>query len=894
MKEENSNNNRLVKRIRELESRIQELETHEQSEVNFRTIADNSFDWEIWVNENEDILYVSPSVERITGFKPEDFYEDKNLLEKIIFPDDRNAYRKDLHPLSKDGEKLPIEYRVVAKSGNVKWLSHLCQDIYNTNGEYLGKRISNREITLQKELEKKYKDSEERFRSIFEQDSSVKLIINPQTGQIEDANPSALKFYGYTKNQLLNKKIQDINQLSEEEVKAEMADAKKRQKTFFNFEHRLSNGEIRHVVVYSSPIRFNNEEKLLSIIHDVTAQKIAEEALKDSEKALFTIVENIPFAVFAHDLNGKLVLVNSAATNYTGYSKSELLNRHVPDIDHESKTRNDAEKIWKELSLGSFEKLESVHFRKDGSSYPVEIHIAAIQLKGEPIILAIAQDITERLAAEKELKNTLGDLKMAQEIAGIGNWQYNPGSEKTTWSDQVYKIYNRNPEFGPFTIKEYEDVFDEEQYAEFFHRFNNAWQHGEPYELILKLKVNNKEVKYLRSTCKPMYKVGKKGYFLRGTTQDITERYLAQEKIRESEEKLRKTFDSEHIAIAISRKSTGEYIDVNKGFCKITGYSAHELIGSSSSDLGFFAGKNRNKLLEKLSGEGFLLNEELSFPTKQGEIRTTLFSIGEVVLKQEECLIATMIDITKRKTAEKALRESEKRLREMNATKDKLFSIISHDLKNPLSNIIGFSELIEHNYDNYSDEKLKKFNSLIHGCSKSIADLLENLLNWSRSQRDIINCIPVKINLNNLVEQCFNLLLASAKNKDIQLINNVKADIFVFADIEMITTVLRNLISNAIKYSYPNSAIFVTVDQNDDEIVIGVVDSGMGMDRTKLAELFNPAGTQSYAGTAGEQGTGLGLTVCKEFVTRNNGQIWAKSFPEKGTTFYFTLPKYGK
>ncbi len=246
--------------------------------------------------------------------------------------------------------------------------------------------------------------------------------------------------------------------------------------------------------------------------------------------------------------------------------------------------------------------------------------------------------------------------------------------------------------------------------------------------------------------------------------------------------------------------------------------------------------------------------------------------------------------------AEKA--EKEKRiqylknveLKNANATKDKFFSIIAHDLKTPFSSIIFFISLMKTNYEKLSNEKIY---TLINELSKTVKNtylFLENLLNWAKMQTDSIKYNPQNLNVANVINEVFSTLRSRANQKKISLINKVDFNIFVYADPFMLEAVIRNLVNNALKFTYPNGKITVFAKQKDDNIVISVKDTGVGMSEDTLSKLFKLETTFSTYGTENEKGTGLGLIICKEFVEKNKGKISVKSKPGEGSTFFIELP----
>jgi len=211
--------------------------------------------------------------------------------------------------------------------------------------------------------------------------------------------------------------------------------------------------------------------------------------------------------------------------------------------------------------------------------------------------------------------------------------------------------------------------------------------------------------------------------------------------------------------------------------------------------------------------------------------------------------------------------------------------------------MLGFSKLLDEKYDNYDTEQKKKFISVLNNDIKNTYKLLENLLQWSRSQRNSIDFKPANHNIYLLLSDIIILLNNMAEKKSITIINNLPEDKFVFADKDMFETVLRNLITNAIKFTKKGGIIEIDAalslyQKTDSKIVeLYVKDNGVGMNKEKQNNLFTISKNISTHGTENESGTGLGLLLCKEFVEKHEGNIWVESEEEKGSTFYFTIPR---
>ncbi len=240
--------------------------------------------------------------------------------------------------------------------------------------------------------------------------------------------------------------------------------------------------------------------------------------------------------------------------------------------------------------------------------------------------------------------------------------------------------------------------------------------------------------------------------------------------------------------------------------------------------------------------------------------------------------------------ANKKLQESETDLKKSNATKDKFFSIIGHDLRNPLNALLGFSELISGNPDDYTAEEIRSYVRIINEAAKNIHQLIENLLDWSRSQSGNIEFNPEEFSLRELISETKQVNIVHANKKEISITEDIPKDIMVFADKNLLATIMRNLLNNAIKFTPDKGSITIAAVPENGFVKISVSDTGIGMTEDQMQQLFELDTSMIISGTAEEKGTGLGLILCKEFVVMHNGRIWVESEPEKGSSFHFTLP----
>ena len=229
-------------------------------------------------------------------------------------------------------------------------------------------------------------------------------------------------------------------------------------------------------------------------------------------------------------------------------------------------------------------------------------------------------------------------------------------------------------------------------------------------------------------------------------------------------------------------------------------------------------------------------------------------------------------------------------LRKLNATKDKFFELIAHDMKNSFTALISIAQSLTDSYHDIDENDKHLYITKVYKSSNNLFNLLQNLLHWATTQTGRMSYSPVKLNLNDIVDDNIQLLYQHAEKKGILLNANLDEAFYVFADKNMLQTILRNLISNAIKFTCNGGRVHVSAVQTGKMVEVTVKDSGIGMTNDEVNKLFRIETKNKSIGHSKEKGTGLGLILSKEFVEMNNGKIWVESEPEKGSTFKFTLP----
>jgi len=366
---------------------------------------------------------------------------------------------------------------------------------------------------------------------------------------------------------------------------------------------------------------------------------------------------------------------------------------------------------------------------------------------------------------------------------------------------------------------------------------------------------------------------------------------LAQIALKESKEKYETIAQSTLDVIFIVDKF-GKQLFFNESIEKVLGYQVVELIGRSFTE--FVPKSELQKYLAQLNN--VFINKELrNFETKiyHKDGHLVDVEINGKLIKQNGEFVGqgTIIDITDRKKSEQEIKLKNDELAKLNSEKDKLFSIIAHDLRSPFNSFLGLTEFLSEELSTLSLPEIEEYLRNMNKTANNLYKLIENLLDWARMQQGQIPFLPVKIQLSQLVEDNSELVSESAKSKRICISNQIPDNLEIFADKNMLQSVIRNLISNAIKFTPIGGVISISAKKDKNgESVISVLDSGIGMSSNQIDNLFQMDFKQNRKGTEGEPSTGLGLMLCKEFIEKHGGKIWVESKVNNGSTFYFTIP----
>lgn len=621
---------------------------------------------------------------------------------------------------------------------------------------------------------------------------------------------------------------------------------------------------------------------LLGIIEDITRQKNEYELQKESEIKFRSLFENSYDAICVISKEGSNVYVNNAFINLFGYSSRKEIMKLPPLGVICEEDRRTVEELYNSRCTNNMQpnNYNVTGLKKDGSKFVLNITASTFEMNSNEFTLAILRDITENKNIEDKLRDseiTLHALfDSITEFAVLVDLDGNI----TMANETAAKLFDSVPD--EMTGRNIFDLID----------YQHREKEKDVFKKIIKTKNSINFVETVGNivndiTIYPIFNRADEVSSFVIIRVDITMQQNAHEALRQRDAMLSALINATTES-AMLLDSNGKILMANETVAKRFNMTIEEFIGQYLFDLMSIKGaEDRKRHMEYVVNTGIPIRFEENRDDQifDNSIYPVFDKEGKVIQ-----LAVFASDITKRKKAEEEIKQMNNKLLESNSTKDKFFSIISHDMRSPFQGLLGFSQILLDEYDELTEEEKKHYITNIREISKNSFKLLENLLQWSRLQTGNFEFNPKVFNIAEEIEPTLLLLKNTAQNKEIAVESFIKPRAHIMADKNMLNTIVRNLVSNAIKFTNPGGKISLFSNELNDAIVFTVKDDGIGMSQEKLEMLFKPVKNISTLGTANERGTGIGLLLCKEMIEKHNGEIWVESEEGKGTSFHFTMP----
>lgn len=873
--------------VEDITERKQAEEKIRESERRFRTLFENVKSIAVQGYQPDGTVhYWNKGSEELYGYSAEEAI-GKNLLDLIIAPAMRNETAKAIAKMFVTGVSHAAEELLLQhKKGYLVpvFSNHTILDLPGRGKEMFCIDIDLSEL---KEAEAALKQSEKKYRLLVEHQTDLVVRVDAE-GKFTFVSPSYCKLFGMKEEELLGQSFYPlIHKDDQEHTRREMLKLLAPPYHCY-LEQRAKTKDGWRWIGWSDTAVVNSEGEVESIIgvgRDITERKKAEAALRESEQRYRTLVEQNPSAIYILDgLN--CIYTNSAGLALLGYIREEeLLNASI--VDHIA-PENKAQLLQFAMpeKAASYENLSILRFiRKDGNSVFVEANSFPIMYGEEPATMMLVQNITERIAMEKELRESERRLKEAQQAGKFAHWDYNVDSGIITFSDSAYSILDIERDVKFITRRQAVQLFAKTDQEKLENTLDYVIRSKKPVEVIAQRK-DSGSVSHIFIRCHPVLNTNGEVMVIKGIMQDITQTKIIEQELREHRAALARANELALLGTYHINFQSG-VIYWSDELKKIVPLD-HPVI-SISSLLEIVHPDDRNHFTNTFNPDNKMPNNyqsEFRFHHKNGRVQFVI-DRGEILRNEKgEAVEAfgTIQDITELKLIENELREA-------NAAKDKFFTIIAHDLRSPFTGLLGTTDYLSKKAGSVDPKHIKRFADRMYRETANLYKLIENLLTWSRLQTGRISVNKEVFSLSELLAEVSELLKAQFTHKQISLVNECTEKIMLNADKFMVETIIRNLLSNAIKFTPVGGLIETGITKKDSTISLFVKDNGVGIEEKRIAYLFEIGHQKSTSGTEKEKGTGLGLILCRDFAEINNGTITVESRPGEGSTFYLNFPK---
>ncbi len=801
------------------------------------------------------------------------------------------------------------------------------------------KRLSLENASLLKKSQKNSPDQidfsyETNVLTVFENTGLGIVILTPE-GKFQHVNSTFAKFLGYSKKELINLSLQQITHPHDFKTSQKLfQDVAKGKRKHYQVEKRYisKNGNIKYSketvsLIDNKKIKSVN---IISFIEDITEQVQIAEKLAAEQNLFYTLLENVPDSIYFKDLNSRFIKANKACTLKHGFEKPELIVGKT-DADsfgpeHSSQAYMDEQNIIK-TGIPIIGKEEREDWPDGRTTWGSTSKMPLYDNKGNIIgTFGITRDITEKKLVQERIQeseqvyrslfeNSVDGMFLMTDVFLDCN-QAVCDLFKCDRNDIIaHSPVDFSPEVQPDGRNSLSSASEKIEAALNGNPQRFYWQHKTKDNVLFDAEVSLNSITI----------GGNK--LIQAVVRDITE--------RKRSEKIRQTLlDISEIAYTASDMNS-MYKSIHEEIASLmTVKNIYIALYDEKTDILSFPyfvdeydppqmpkklGKGLTEYILR-KGEAELIDAQKDLELrKAGEVeligapasiwlgvplKLTGRTIGVIVVQdyenenaygEEEKQILIFVSeqiaqVIERKRGSEAIKKYTEELRQLNATKDKFFSIIAHDLKNPFITLLGFSDLLISDFGEFTDNEKIYYITEMKKSAEISHNLLQNLLLWSRSQTGRIEFNPLKLDLHKIVSDNIELLRPSAERKQIRILSNIQPNTFIFADEDMLNTIIRNLLTNALKFTNKNGLIEINSVQRSENIEICISDNGVGMSDKVKANLFRLDVSQTTFGTDNEAGTGLGLILCKEFVEKHGHKIWVESEVGKGSKFCFTLP----
>ncbi len=884
--------------VRRDRNRRAEQAALEESEERFRSLVQEGADL-IWILDADGIVrYVAPSAQRVLGHAAEDVV-GRDVFE-FLSPEGEGSKQGILNVLRKPGAKITTELGSRRHYGSTAFFEATFSNMLANPGVG-GIVLNGRDVTERREAEEILRDSEERYRALYEDNPSMYFTLDAE-GTVLSVNRFGARQLGYEPADLVGGSVLDIFCEGDREAAAgHLADCLRNPAQVRQWEIRKvrKDGGVMWVRENARAVRDPDGKTVVLVnCEDVTERKEAEALLLRQSTAMEAAVNGIAIL----DANGVYTYANDTHAKVYGYDDpAELVGRKTwRDLYDEDQLALFDRHAMPTISHQGYWRGEAVGRKKDGSTFPQELSISSLEGGG---FVCIVQDVTERKEAEAEIRRLNEELegRVRERTAQLRASEARLRALFAAMTDVILvldsegrylEIAPTNPSLlyrpaDEIIGRTLHEVLPREQADAFTERIRAALQTGRTVGIEYSLRIGGREV-WFDGTVSPMQENS-----VLVVARDITERRRAEETVRRSEERHRALVDTAPDAI-ITMTTDGLIRSFNRGAERIFGYGAEEAVGHSLRLLmpERFRGKHEEGFGRYLrTGESRFVGRgtiELTGLRKNGQEFPLELSLGSMGEGDDIVFTGIMRDVTDRKQAEENLKSYARKLAQSNRELQSFAYVASHDLQEPLRKVRAFGDRLRSKYAGALDERALDYLGRMEGAAERMQALIEDLLALSRVTTKGRPFAPV--DLGEVAAEVLSDLEARVEQAGGRV--EVGGLPTIEADRAQMRQLLQNLVSNALKFHRGGEAPVVRVRGE----VLGrggwcrivVEDEGIGFGAEHAERIFAPF--ERLHGRGSYEGTGMGLAICRRVVERHGGSITARSTPGRGATFVVTLP----
>ena len=871
---------------RTLRIRAAEMATR-RAEAKYRGIFENSSEGLFQTTQDGRILSVNPALARILGYdSPEEITSHiTNVATQLYLrPDDRKRL---VAALETHGEIYAYETELYRRDGAPVWVSLNARRVLDEQGQaHFEGAIE--DITARRQAAQALRDSETRYRQMFERNRAVKLLIDPADESIVDANPAAVEFYGYSRDQLLQLKITDINQLPPDQVAREMEQARSEQRTYFIFPHRLASGETRQVEVYSGPVELQGRQFLYSIVHDITERQLAEAALRASEERYRQLVGSIEGIVWEADARTtQFRYVSPQAERILGYPIERWLNEATFWADHIHPDDRDwcVQYCSAAVQDGRDHSFEYRMIAADGRV--IWLHDVVKVLLDEthqPAILrGVMIDVTARRQAEEKLERVRWQMNLILNSAGEGIFGLDRRGCITFSNAATAQMVGRTQEE---MLGHYQHDLIHHSHADgtpyppeqcpIYAAFHDGEVHRVSSEVFWRQDGTRFPVEYVSTP------IRENGQILGAVVvfRDITERLQAQQALAESEQQFRQIMETVPVIGAVL-DAHGNILFSNEYLSRLTGWPREELLNRNFFDtftLPEYRVERKQTMAEYSQQDD--PPENLTFESeiliRDGARRLVAWKVAFMHDLHDQTLHWMVLgeDITERRKVELQAIQADRL-----AALGRLAAALAHEINNPLQAVQSHLELVL-DFPLPEEERLE-YLKVVRQQIGRLNDITRNVLNFAKpspAPRSLIS-------IDDLVDQMLQLTGKQLEHSHIRVTKELNAACYMLAAPEQMVQVFLNLTINAIEAIQNDGHLHISSRCTGDQAIITFANDGPAIAPQDLPHIFEPFYTTK------PEGTGLGLSVSHSLVRQHGGQLKVENItPECGVVFTITLP----